>query len=262
MSDTAWFASGAIAFALGFVALLMMRRRGTAGDGGGEPARERTREEENDRVIHALVVLIAGSAYLLMMSGGGQDRSAADHVTYWARYVDWGITTPLLLLGLALTALGERFRKTALVAGLIATDVYMIATGYLADRTVAGDPMKWAWFGLSTGAFLGLYWMVWGPLRREAAALDPERERHYVRNALFLSIIWAFYPFNFLAGPEGMGLITSHSSIAAYAVLDVIAKVAFGFYSLGNRHALVARAIAEGRMTPERAEVLVRPSGR
>ena len=249
-NEKRWFAFGAVAFAAGFIALMALRRQApaeAAADRRAEQLGLETREEENDRVIHSLVVAVAGSAYLLMGSGGGR-KPAPDHTTYWARYVDWAITTPLLLLGLAGQALGKPTRRTALVGGLLATDLYMIATGYLADKPARTDPMKWVWYTASSGAFVGLYYMLWGPLRHEAARTGPEAFAVYQRNAAFLSTVWAGYPLNFLVGPEGLGAIDEETSTAVYAGLDVTAKVLFGLYSLGNTQEKAARAIAEGRV--------------
>lgn len=253
MSDSnekRWFAFGAAAFAAGFVALMALRRRepveAAAGDRREEAGLE-TREEENDRVIHGLVVAVAGSAYLLMGSGGGR-KPAPDHTTYWARYADWAITTPLLLLGLAGQALGKPTRRTALVGGLLATDLYMIATGYLADKPSRRDPMKWVWYTASSGAFIGLYYLLWGPLREEARRTGPEALDVYQRNVTFLSAVWAGYPLNFLAGPEGLDAIDDETSTAIYAGLDVTAKILFGLYSLSNTQEKAARALAEGRV--------------
>ena len=250
-----WFAFGAAAFAAGFVAMLALRRRPPAND--RQEAVGETREEENDRVIHSLVVAVAGSAYLLMGSGGGREK-APDHTTYWARYADWAITTPLLLLGLAAQALGKPSRRTALVSGLLATDLYMIATGYLADKPARSDPMKWVWYTASSGAFLGIYYILWGPLRDEAAKTGPEALSVYQRNATFLSLVWLGYPLNFLAGPEGTEAIDEETSTAIYAGLDVTAKVLFGLYSLGNTQEKAAKALAEGRVPEEE----LRPSPR
>jgi bacteriorhodopsin len=249
-SEKRWFAFGAAAFAAGFVALMALRRRPPAEAASGRRSDEvipETREEENDRVIHSLVVAVAGSAYLLMGSGGGRKQSP-DHTTYWARYVDWAITTPLLLLGLAGQALGKPTRRTALVGGLLATDLYMIATGYLADKPARRDPIKWVWYTASSAAMLGVYYMMWGPLRDEAERTGTEALDVYERNATFLSIVWAGYPLNLLAGPEGLGAIDEETSTAIYAGLDVTAKVIFGLYSLGNTQEKAGRAIAEGRV--------------
>jgi bacteriorhodopsin len=90
--------------------------------------------------------------------------------------------------------------------------------------------------------------MLWGPLREEARTTGPEAFRVYQRNATFLSIVWAGYPLNFLAGPEGTGTIDEETSTAVYAGLDIAAKVMFGLYSLGNTQEKAAKALAEGRV--------------
>ncbi len=166
MNRNQWLGFGAAAFAAGFVAILAMKRTGEPAEGGGEPAK--TREEENDKLIHSLVVLTAGTAYLLMASGGGRKPKEEGRELFWMRYVDWSITTPMLLTSLGLTALGSPFRRWGLLLGTLFTDLYMSATGYLADEAPKGSPMKWTWYGVSTGAFVGLYYLLWGPLREES----------------------------------------------------------------------------------------------
>lgn len=63
---------------------------------------------------------------------------------YWARYVDWSLTTPLLLLDLALLA--NLNGAHTLIA--IAADVIMILTGLFAAFGSEGTPQKWGWYVL------------------------------------------------------------------------------------------------------------------
>ncbi|CAA9505179.1 MAG: Bacteriorhodopsin-like protein [uncultured Sphingomonas sp.] len=254
MTRNQWLGFGAAAFAIGFVAILAMGR--TADEDGGEAADDadggqapvKTREEENDKLIHGLVVLTAGTAYLLMASGGGRKPKEEGRELFWMRYVDWSITTPLLLTSLGLTALGTPFRRWGLLLGTLFTDLYMIATGYLADEAPKDSPMKWTWYGVSSGAFVGLYYLLWGPLREESEKTGEEAADVYRRNLTFLSIVWAGYPVNFLIGPEALELIDDDTSTGIYTGLDITAKILFGLYSLSNTQEKARAELADGRV--------------
>lgn len=61
--------------------------------------------------------------YLLMALEHGAVTLPSGRVFYFARYIDWSITTPLLLLSLVSGAVAGHVRKRgALIAGLILSD--------------------------------------------------------------------------------------------------------------------------------------------
>lgn len=107
MTGGDWLWVGVAGFALGFLGFLTFGWN------------RRTREEENHWLLHLFVILTAFTSYLVMASGGGRLLLADGREVFLARYVDWTITTPLLLLGLSLTALSSPFRRWALVLGLL-----------------------------------------------------------------------------------------------------------------------------------------------
>lgn len=57
--------------------------------------------------MHSLVPFIAATSYLAMALGTGVLTVHGDETLFLARYVDWSITTPILLTGLTLTALHD-----------------------------------------------------------------------------------------------------------------------------------------------------------
>jgi bacteriorhodopsin len=63
------------------------------------------------------------------------------HQVYWARYVDWTITTPLLLLDLAQFA---RISGANIVIAVVA-DIMMVLTGLLASFGSEQIVHKWGW---------------------------------------------------------------------------------------------------------------------
>ena len=180
-------------------------------------------------VIHTFVPATAAVLYLLMALGQGSILvENGSRAVYFARYIDWSITTPLLLLGLSFAALGSLNGAGALVAALLGADVMMIATGLFSALSPHGSSAKWAWYLISCGAFLAVYYVLWGPLLRMAKARSMEAGKIYQRNAAILSVLWLAYPVVFYLGSEGISVVAISVELAAFAILDLLAKVGYG----------------------------------
>lgn len=183
--------------------------------------------------IHSLVPFIAATSYLAMYLGT-MVMTRGDGVTlYLPRYVDWTFTTPLLLAGLVALALHEHPRQGGYLTVIIGLDVLMIVTGLLSAISLDG-PTRLIWFLWSCAAFAGLYYILWGPLRQRSASYGGTLDATYRSNLTQLTVVWLLYPLVFALGPEGLGLISSLASVWAILVLDVIAKVVYG-YMVGER---------------------------
>ncbi|MCU0627340.1 MAG: bacteriorhodopsin, partial [Gemmatimonadaceae bacterium] len=132
-------------------------------------------------MIAIMIPVWSGAAYLAMVFDQGKSE-AFGQVAYWARYVDWVVTTPLLLLALAFTALHETADKKPfipLLVGLVAADVFMILTGLVAD--LSPYPLRYLWYVLGCAALVIVFSIIWGPLRRVADASSPGLSRVYRR---------------------------------------------------------------------------------
>jgi len=55
-------------------------------------------------------------------------------------------------------------------------------------------------------------------------------------------VLWTAYPIVWLIGSEGLGVVGLGPETVAFAVLDVSAKVGFGFILLNSRSAIDAAA--------------------
>lgn len=230
LNDWLWF--GFFSFAAGSVILFLMGRG------------RRTREEENHWLIHLFVTLTAMCSYFAMATGDGRFTLESGRDVFYARYIDWSITTPMLLLGLALSSLHTPFRRWAILLGLMWTDVFMILTGVAASFSPVGTSQKWIWFFISGGAQLFIYICIWTTLRKEAEKSGHEAAKVFKKNATFLSIIWFFYPVNFALGSEGLQTYGVETSVAIYAIMDVIAKVVYGIFSFSNTKTKTTRELA------------------
>lgn len=214
------------AFLIGFTIMALSSLAIYASGGKRPPSRHHT-------LLHATVPFIAATAYLAMAFGIGTLVKADGSATYFARYVDWSVTTPLLLAGLVLLGFHERAR-TGEVGGfltsIIVLDVLMIVTGLISSLAEVAFA-RWVWFGWSCAAFAGVLYLLWGPLRSLASERGQALGTAYVRNVTFLTVIWFLYPIVFLIGPEGLKMIGDPASVWAILVMDVVAKVVYAFYA-------------------------------
>lgn len=117
--------------------------------------------------------------------------------SFLGRYVDWLVTTPLLLL--ELDAIAGFHPK--LIVGAIGADIFMILTGLV--TTLEDSPENYLWWTISTGAFLAIL----ASLLTEYSASARRREGNVnslfqkLRNALI--VLWICYPIVWIFGAEG-----------------------------------------------------------
>lgn len=108
---------------------------------------------------------------------------------YYARYVDWSITTPLLLLDLCLLAgLSGANILVAIVADLI-----MILTGLFAAFG-SNESQKWGWYAFGCIAYLVIVYQLAFNGRTAAAGKDSKTKAFFGAIAGFTLILWTIYP--------------------------------------------------------------------
>lgn len=109
---------------------------------------------------------------------------------FWARYVDWSLTTPLLLLDLALLAgLNGANIFIAIVADLI-----MILTGLFAAFGSEETAQKWGWYAIACIAYLVVVWQLAVHGRAKASAKGGKVGSFFAAISLFTLVIWTVYP--------------------------------------------------------------------
>lgn len=185
---------------------------------------QRRQEGMEFALVSFFITLWAAAMYLSMVLGETVlFNFKGQHTLFWGRYLDWVITTPLLLMDLGILA-GARPK---LIAGVMAADVFMIVTGIIA--TLEGLPNNYLWYIISCGAFLAIL----GALLTEFSATA--RRRNGKINRLFqklrntLIVLWFIYPIVWILGAEGFRVLNIEAETACYAILDLCAKVGFGF---------------------------------
>lgn len=239
-AEAMWLWIGAAGMAAG-TALFMVLARGE-------------REEHvHHYVTHWMITLVAAAAYLAMAMGQGRIETAnAGRAFFYARYVDWAITTPLLLLGLVALALPHHeWDKTELTLGLLGTDVFMIVTGLFAALS-SDAGAKWTWYFVSTGSFLAVLYILSVPLRRHAAALLADERHLFTRAEALLTALWFGYPLIWIVGTQGLAVVSSTGGRAVHRPRSA-GEGGLWLRALRGVHALVPRPTARERLPVGRA---------
>ena len=187
-------------------------------------------------VVTALVAGIATVAYLLMFLGIGvsQVRVPGEGVLriYWMRYVDWLLTTPLLLFALALLAGSDRNT----VYRLVGLDVGMVVVGAAAAVAPVGQTVRLGLWAVASLLFVALLYVLANDLSAQAAWQSGEVAALFSTLRNLVIVVWTAYPIVWLFGPEStIGLIPLGVEVALFMVLDLVAKVGFGFLLLRSR---------------------------
>jgi len=164
-------------------------------------------------ILTALVTTVAFLSYFAMATGDGicyhkiivnekhhknipATREIIYREVYWARYVDYFITTPLLLLDLAL--LSGLSGANTLVA--IAADVIMVLTGLFATFG-KGDGQKWGWYTIACIAYLTIVYQFAYNGLAAAAGKDSKTKAFYSTLGGFTLLVWTIYPMFVVPGP-------------------------------------------------------------
>lgn len=195
-------------------------------------------------VITTIITITAAVSYFAMATGHATTfscRTVRDHhnhdipdtfheecrEVFWARYVDWAITTPLLLLDLCLLA-GVDGGHTLMA---IVADEIMVLTGLFAAFGNDHTAQKWGWYTIGCIAYLFVIWHVGLHGASQVKARGQGARRLFTGLAGFTLILWTIYPVVWGIA-DGGRWANVNTEIISYAVLDVLAKPVFGLWLL------------------------------
>ena len=193
--------------------------------------------DKDAREYYAITILVPGiasAAYLSMFFGVGLTEvevvGRGTLEIYYARYADWLFTTPLLLLDLALLAKVDRVS----IGTLIGVDALMIVTGLIGalSKTMLA---RYSWWLFSTICMIIVLYYLATSLRSAAKARGPEVAKTFNTLTVLVLVLWTLYPILWIVGTEGAGVVGLGVETLAFMVLDVTAKVGFGFVLLRSR---------------------------
>jgi len=235
---TFWIAL--LCFAAGFVYFLM----------------ERSSVEEEYRstaTIAAIICLIAGANYFAMRGMVGMDGTVASILNFPTefRYLDWLITTPLILVKFPNLLGGGDDQKQTLVT-LVFADVVMIVTGFVGELAI-NEGNKTLGFWMFLAGMIAWIFIIYILFAVVSTAAD--RKIEPIRVAInqlkyFILIGWAVYPVGYFMAFFGAGEEGQILRELLYNVADVVNKVGFGIVALLavrsiSKESAIRRAIAD-----------------
>jgi len=188
------------------------------------------------RVFHYLtagVTMVAAIAYFSMGSNlgwvaipvefqrSGPTVTGLSREIFYVRYIDWFVTTPLLLTDLLLTAAIPA--PTFLM--VVLADEIMIVTGLVG--ALISSSYKWGYFTFGCVAlFYIVYHLVW-EARIHANAVSREAGRAFLYCGSLTALLWILYPIAW-GVCEGGNVIGADGEAIFYGILDLLAKPGFG----------------------------------
>jgi bacteriorhodopsin len=187
-----------------------------------------------------IITFIAAIMYWIMTGFVGffdQTAGSTEGIqdTMPIRYIDWLLTTPLLLVEFGLIVAIAGAATKGFVTRIVIADIIMIVTGYLGEVGTEGEASTILWFVISSLAWLYIVYAVFqvkldGMPAYAASAVKIMRR--------FVMFGWAIYPIG-TAIEEFMKLfkvgdVASAVAIAAivYVIADVLNKVGFGMVAV------------------------------
>jgi bacteriorhodopsin len=108
---------------------------------------------------------------------------ACSRLFFYARYIDWLLTTPLLLYDLAAVAgveSGETF-------GIIGLDILMIVAGLIGSTQT--PEYRWIFWAFGMLTFVPIIYMLWNTFKTQAAK-DSETDEVYGKLMYLTVITW------------------------------------------------------------------------
>jgi len=196
-------------------------------------------EHKSTATYAALVTFIAAILYWQMkdmVAFPGITDVAAIESTMPVRYIDWVLTTPLLLLEFGIIASLAGAPKGTTYR-LVMADLVMIITGYFGEIGEPGSIGNYMNFAISSFAWLYIAYTIW--------QLKPTKGTAAIKQSIenmkkFVIFGWAIYPigtavqeFLELSGSDAQTIELAVCLAAIiYVFADVINKVGFGIVAL------------------------------
>jgi len=204
------------------------------------------RQPVQKRLFHILttfITAISTLAYFAMATGAGTSFAhhlateshkhhipdTTEHVyrqVFWAHFVDWALTTPLILLNLAFLS---GLSGSNIIVALFANVTMVLTALFFAFAHAAGQ--RWAWYTMSLLAYLVVVYQLTVPARRAVAGRDRKVSSLYASIGSYIVLLWALYAIVWAIG-IGARKWSVSVDIVALAVIDLLAKPIFGFWLL------------------------------
>lgn len=191
--------------------------------------------DARNRTYHALLLgvgAVAATAYVLMLLGVGFVTVNGNEVNL-AKYGQWLLATPLLILYLGLLAGLDRDR----IALLLVLDIVVMGSG-LVGELLAGPALTYGTFAVGSAVYVVLVYMLTAGIREAVSDRPGAIVALFGKLRNLTLIIWTIYPVIWILSPAALGVIEPTMQALLYTYADLIAKVLFGAIALNSQTSL------------------------
>ncbi len=222
--------------------------------------------------ITALICLAAGVSYALIRTYyhaaletfvATDDPAERHRLIYQAyvniaqyRYMDWTVTTPLLLVKNVMMLRVKPHQAPGTLGILLAADVLMVLCGYIGEQQIGDDGLVQAgphylWGGVSTLFYLAIPVLLYRVYHRFAHQAEPEERLAYRWLAYATVTTWGVYPLGYMV-PTLFPQANLNWVHIAFSVADVYNKVGLGVVAYLTAAKLMEKIVPEDRVMPAR----------
>lgn len=197
--------------------------------------------------LSAMITLVAAINYFTMKDivglDGQPDRFQAFPTDY--RYIDWLITTPLILAVFPILVGGRRFDRGTM-ARLVLADIVMIVCGYVGEvsinRAGGGTGLGWWMFLVAAACWFYILYVLFAEIGQAIANQPGDLADGFGALRYFVVIGWVVYPVGYLVAAMGFKGDLLIWRELVYCLADLINKVGFGMMavSLAKRQSIQA----------------------
>ena len=193
-------------------------------------------EHQSNAVTSSVYCLMAALMYALInyKYGIGTDTLANGDYPTVLRYIDWLVTTPLIVNKFPEMIGGDDAPAVALL--VIVADVMMILFGFAGETSInnakGSTVIGWAMFGVGCLAWLFIIFILYTAVSNASASKMAPVRAGLSRLKLFIVFGWAIYPLGFL-----LTLISNSPDMRigrelVYNFADLFNKVGFGMLAI------------------------------
>lgn len=189
-------------------------------------------EFRSSATVAGIYCSIAAFIYYQMHVQVGLDGNPASILNFPTefRYIDWLITTPLMLVKFALL-LQLTEDKRGLLWIMVAADLIMIITGYFGERLLntGGATFEvWTLFALGCLAWLFLLFIIFSSLTEFSRDKVAPVRKAFGMMRLFIAVGWAIYPIGYMVACFSDEAGPKIARELIYNFADLINKVGLG----------------------------------
>jgi bacteriorhodopsin len=192
---------------------------------------------QNTAVTSSVYCFIAAVVYgyINYKYGLGSDALAQGRYPTELRYIDWLITTPLIVLKFP-ELLGDDKNAPIIGVLVVVADVMMILFGFAGETSInaaAGSTvLGWAMFGVGCLAWMFIIFVLYTAVTNAAANKLKPIQQGLNRLKLFIVLGWLIYPLGYLLTLVSDAPEMRVTRELVYNFADLFNKVGFGMVAV------------------------------